>query len=150
MKGQALPPLDEVLRVTGSRHRSSLAAATKDPLGRAIKSPLEVMPISVWNPLADSTEDPPLMSKDVRRDRFGAKGDEDSLLSNAKLAAGAVSSILRDSDLKKMDALPVEEALTLSLQGVISVSPSAFVCPSYHCFMLHINFTLLLGRRLPN
>ena len=88
--------------------------------------------------------------EDVRRDHFGAKGDEDSLLSNAELATRAVSSILRDSDLKKMDALPVEEALTLSLQGVISVSPSSFVCLSHHCFMLHINFTLFLGRRLPN
>ena len=60
------------------------------------------------------------------------------------------SSILRDSDLKKMDALPVEEALTLSLQGVISASSSAFVCSSHHYFMLHINFTLFFGRRLPN
>ena len=71
-------------------------------------------------------------------------------MSNAELTAGVVSSILRDYDLKKMDALPVEEALTLLLQGVISVSPSAFVCPSHHCFILHINFTLFLGRRLPN
>ena len=90
------------------------------------------------------------MPEDVRRDRFGVEEDEDSLLSNAELAAGAVSSILKDSDLKKIDALPVEEALTLSLHGVISVSPSAFVCPSHHCFMLHIDFTLFLGRRLPN
>ena len=108
------------------------------------------MPISVWNPLTDSTEFLPSMLEDVRRDRVEAEGDEDSLLSNAELAAGAVSSILKDSDLKKMDALPVKEALTLSLQGVISVSPSAFVSPSHHCFMLHINFTLFLGRRLPN
>ena len=75
----------------------------------------------------------------VRRDRVGAERDKDSLLSNAELVAGAVSSILRDSDLKKMDAVPVEEALTLSLQGVISVSPSTFVCPSHRCFMLHID-----------
>ena len=68
------------------------------------------------------------MPEEVRRDRFGAEGDEDSWLSNADLASGVVSSFLRDSDLKKMDALPVEEALTLSLQGVISVSPSTFVC----------------------
>ena len=55
------------------------------------------------------------MPEDVRRDLFGAEGDEDSMLSNAELATGAISSILRDSDLKKMDALPIEEALTLSL-----------------------------------
>ena len=90
------------------------------------------------------------MLEDMRRDRFGVEGNEDSQLSNENLAAGALSSILRDSDLKKMDALPVKEALTLSLQGVIFVSPSAFVCLSHHCFMLYINFTLFLGRRLPN
>ena len=39
----------------------------------------------------------------------------DSLLTNPELAAGVVSSILRDSDLKKADALCVDEALTLSL-----------------------------------
>ena len=51
-------------------------------------------------------------------DRFGAEGGgggEDSLFTNAELAARAVSSILRDSDLKKADALCVEEALALSL-----------------------------------
>ena len=52
----------------------------------------------------------------------GADGDGDSLLSNAELAAGAVSSILRESDLKRSGALPVEEALALSLKGVTSVS----------------------------
>ena len=49
-------------------------------------------------------------------------GDGDSLLLNAELAAGAVSSILKDSDLKRSGALPVDEALALSLQGVASVS----------------------------
>ena len=151
VKEKALPPLVEFPRVTGLRRRSSPAVATKGPSGRATESQLEVMPISVLNPSAKSTEFPPSMTEDVRRDRFGAEGDEDSLLSNAELAAGAISSILKDSYLKKMNALPVEEALTLLLQGVISVSPSAFfVCPSHHCFMLHINFTLFLGRRLPN
>ena len=55
------------------------------------------------------------MPDEVRRDRFGAVGSEDSLLSHAELAVGAVSSILRDSDLKKVDALSVEEALALLL-----------------------------------
>ena len=57
------------------------------------------------------------MSDEVRRDRFGVVGSKDSLLSHAELAAGAVSSILRDSDLRKVDALSVEEALALLLQG---------------------------------
>ena len=115
VKGQALLPLAEVPKVTGPQRRSSFAAATKGPSRRAAESPLEVMPIYVWNPPAESTEFPPSMPEDVRRDRFGAEGDEDSLLSNAELTTGAVSSILRDFDLKKMDALPVEGALTLSL-----------------------------------
>ena len=52
----------------------------------------------------------------------GIDGDGDSLLSNAELTAGVVSSILRESDLKRSGALPVEEVLALSLQGVASVS----------------------------
>ena len=148
--GQALPPLAEVPRVTGPRRCSSPAAVTRGSSGRAAEPPLEVMPISVWNPPAESSEFPHSMPEDMGRDHFGAKGGEDSLLSNAELAAGAVSSILKDSDLKKMDALPVEEALTLSLQGVIFVSPSTFVCSSHHCFMLHTNSTLFLGRWPPN
>ena len=66
--------------------------------------------------------------EDLGRKRPKADGDEDSLLSNAELAAGAISSILRDSDLKRSDALPVEEALALSLQGVAFVSSRVFMC----------------------
>ena len=60
-------------------------------------------------------------------DRSEVARDEDSLLSHAELTAGAVSSILRDSDLRKVGALPVEEALALLLQGTDFVRPSAFV-----------------------
>ena len=101
--------------MTGLRRRSSPVAATKGPSGRVVESSLEVMSFYVWNLSAESTEFPPSMSEDVRRDRFGAEGDEDSLLSNAEFVARAVSSILKDFDFKKMDALPVEEALTLLL-----------------------------------
>ena len=48
-------------------------------------------------------------------DRFEAEGGEDLLLNNAELVVGTISSILRDSDLKKVEALCVEEALALSL-----------------------------------
>ena len=78
------------------------------------------MPISVWSPPAQSVEPPPSIAEDLGREHLEAYGDEDSLLSNAELAAGAISSILRDSYLKRWDALPVEEALDLSLQGVAS------------------------------
>ena len=48
-------------------------------------------------------------------DRFEATGSEDFMLSHTELVVGAVSSILRDFDLRKVDALSVEEALALLL-----------------------------------
>ena len=86
------------------------------------------MPITVWNPPAQSTEPPPSKAKKLGRKRFKADGDGDSLLSNVELAAGAVSSILRDSDLKRSGALPIEETLALSFQGVASVSSRVLLC----------------------
>ena len=49
-------------------------------------------------------------------------GDGDSLILKAELATGAVSSILKDSDLKRSGVLLVDKALALSLKGVASVS----------------------------
>ena len=69
-----------------------------------------------------------MIAEDLGRKHPEADGDEDSLLSNIELAAGAISSILRDSDLKRSGALLVEEALALSLQGVASVSSSVLIC----------------------
>ena len=74
------------------------------------------------------------MSDEVRRDLFAAVRGEDSLLSHAELAARAVSSNLRDSDLKKVDSLSVEEALALLPQRTASVRPSASVDPFLYCF----------------
>ena len=68
------------------------------------------------------------------RDPFEAAGSEDSLLSHVELAAGAVSSILRDYDLRKAEALSVEEALALLLQGTTSVRPSVFIDLFLYCF----------------
>ena len=68
------------------------------------------------------------------RDLFEAARSEDSLLSHTKLAVGAVSSILRDFDLRKVDALFVKEALALLLQGTASVRPSVFVDLFLYCF----------------
>ena len=113
----------------GASSLPSSAVGAEDSLGRATEPPLEVLPISVWSPKSWGAAPPPAMPDEVtgNRDRFEAAGDEDSLLSHAELAAGVVSSILRDSDLKKVDALPVEEALAFLLQGTASVRPSAFV-----------------------
>ena len=95
---------------------------------------MEVLPISVWSPKSQGVAPPPAMPDEVRRDRFGAVGGEDSLLSHAELAAGAVFSILRDSDLKKLDTLSVEETLALLLQGTASVCPNASADPFLYCF----------------
>ena len=66
-------------------------------------------------------------------DCFEAEGGEDSLLANVELSAGAVSSILLDSDLKKVGALCVEEALDLSLQGTVSLCLSVIFYSSCCC-----------------
>ena len=89
-----------------------------------------VMPITVWNPPSESARSLPLMAKELKRKNLESKvrEDEDSLLFNAELAAGAVSSILKDFDLGRSKALPVDEALALSLQGVSSVSPCIWSC----------------------
>ena len=127
------PTWGKILKVGASSSPSSTVEA-EDSSGMAIKPPLEVLPISVWSPTSRGSAPPPAMPDEVRWDRFGAVGSEDSLLSHAELAAGAVSSILRDSDLRKVDALSVEEALALLLQGTASVRPSAFVDPFLYCF----------------
>ena len=56
-----------------------------------------------------------MMPEDEGRGCFGAEGEEDSLLANSELSDGAVSFILRDFDLKRVDAMSVEDVLALSL-----------------------------------
>ena len=112
---QVLPSSAEVPSSLGAPPRSTFAAKAKYSSGRAAEPPLEVMPISVWSPPAQIAEPPPSIAEDLGRKCLEADGDEDSLFSNAELAAGTISSILRDSDLKRSGALPVEEALALSL-----------------------------------
>ena len=63
---------------------------------------------------------------------------EDMLLINAELAVGAVSSILRDSDLKKVEALCFEEALALSLKGIVSICLTAFFYSSCCCVNVYL------------
>ena len=120
--GQALSPPVEVPKVLSSQPRSGSAVKAKSPSGKAVEQPLAIMPITVWNPPAKSVK--PLSSKveELKRKDSETGGDGDSLLLDIEFAAGAVSSILKDSDLKRSSALPVDEALALSLQGVASVS----------------------------
>ena len=86
------------------------------------------MPITVWSPPAQSAEPTPSRAEELGRKRPEADGDGDSLFFNAQLAVGAVSSILRDSDLKSSGALPVEEALAQSLKGVASEISRVLLC----------------------
>ena len=122
-----MPPA-EAPKVLSSQPRFGSAAKAKGPSGRAVEQPLAVMPITVWNPPTKSVRSPSLRAEELERDDSETGGDGDSLLLNAELAAGAVSSILKDSYLKRSSALPVDEALALSLQGVASVSSSILSC----------------------
>ena len=101
--------------MAGAQRQSSFVAGAKGSSRKAAELPLKVLPISVWSPSAQNALPSPPTWGDMGDDRFGDVGGEDSLLTNAELAAGAVSSILRDSDLRKVEALRVEEALALSL-----------------------------------
>ena len=86
------------------------------------------MPIIGWNPPSQSVKPSSSRAEKLKKKGSETDRDGDSLLLNAELAAGAVSSILKDSDLKRSSALPVEEALALSLQGVASVSSRILPC----------------------
>ena len=108
--GQVSLPLAEVPRAPSSQPRSGYAAKAKDSSGRAVEAPLEVMPITVRSPPVQSAEPPPSRAEKLGGKSSEADEDGDSLLFNAELAAGAVSSILRDFDLKRLGALPVKEA----------------------------------------
>ena len=68
------------------------------------------MPITVWNPPTKSARSPPRRAEELKRKDPESKvgEDGDSLLLNAELTAGAVSSILKDFDLERSKALPVD------------------------------------------
>ena len=129
------PARGKILKVGASSSPSS-AVRDGDSSGKATEPPLEILPISVWSTTSRGTVPPPAMLDEVRGDRFGAVRNEDSQLSHVELSTEVVSTILRDSDLRKVDALSVEEALALLLQGTASIPPSAFVDP----FLYYFNF----------
>ena len=121
---RASSPLAEAPMVLSPPPPSKPDVEARSPLGAAVEQPLVVMPITVWNPPSGNAKSPPRRAAELKRKKPKPKVDEnkDFLLSNAELAAGAVSSIRKDSDLGRSKALPVDEALALSLQGVASVS----------------------------
>ena len=113
-----LSPPVEAPTVLGLQPRSRSDVKAKSLLGRAVDQPLAVMPITVWSPPVKSVRSPSRRAEELKKkDPEKIGGDGDSLLLNAELAVGAVSFILKDSDLERSKALPVDEALALSLQG---------------------------------
>ena len=114
----------------GSQSHPGSAVEAEGPLGGAVEQPLAVTPITVWNTPTKRVRSPSRRAKKLRRKDPESEidGDRDSLLLNAELVAGAVSSILKDSYLKRSSALPVDEALALSLQGVASISSHTLSC----------------------
>ena len=116
---QALSPLGLTLL---SPPRSDIKA--KGLSAVAVAQPLTVLPITVWNPPSDKAKSPPRRTTELKRKKLKPKADaiRDSLLSSAELAAGAVSSILKESDIGGSKEFPVDEALALSFQGIASVS----------------------------
>ena len=110
--------------VLSSRSHSGSAVGAEGPSGGAVEQSLAVTPIIFWNPSMKRVRSPSRRAEEARRKDPESKigGDGDSLLHNAELAASTISFILKDSDIKRSVALPADEALALSLQGVASVS----------------------------
>ena len=117
-------PLAEAPLVLRPPPPSKPDGEAKSPLSAAVEQPLVVMPITVLNPPSENVKSPPRKAAKLKRKKPKPKFDEnqDSLLSNAELAVGAVSSFLKDFDLGRSKAMFVDEALALSLQGVASIS----------------------------
>ena len=92
--------------------------------GAAVAQLLTALPITVWNPSSDKAKSPPRGTAELKRKKLKPKDDaiRDSLLSDAELAAGAVSSILKESDIGRSKEFSVDEALALSFQGIASIS----------------------------
>ena len=103
--------------------------------GAAVEQPLTVMPITVWNPPSDIAKSPPRGMVEPKRKKSKPKAGavKDSFLSNHELTAGAISSILLESDVGRSKGLPVDEALALSFQGVASVSLLSCLLPCWFC-----------------
>ena len=121
---QGSPSLAEVPPILVSLPFSESIAGAGNPSSVDGPQPLAVMPITVWKGPSENAKSSPGKSTEParRRTKTMIAGNTDSLLSNAELAAGAVSSILKDSDIAKSKELPVDEVLASSFQGFALVS----------------------------
>ena len=127
---QALPTLDLTL-LSPSRPD----AEAKGLSGADVAQPLTVLPMTVWNPPSDKAKSPPRRTTELKRKKLKPKADanKNSLLSSVELAAGAISSILLESDVGSSKELPVDEALALSFQGMASVSLQLCLLSCLYC-----------------
>ena len=82
-------PMAEVSKMTCPYLRSPRAAVAKSPPRRTTEPPLDILPIYVWIPSAQSAELPSWAFEGEGRKHIGHERDEDSLLANAELAVGA-------------------------------------------------------------
>ena len=118
-----LPSLAEVPPVLGPLSPSEPIVEAGNPSGEDGTQPLAAVPLTVWKAPSESVKSPSGKWAEPRRRTTPATAEnKDSLLSNARLAAGAVSSILKDSDIVRSKELPVDEALASSFQGFALVS----------------------------
>ena len=127
---RAPSPAAKASIVLNSQPPSKSVAGARNLLGGPVEQELAVVPITIWNPPTKSVRSPPRQTERLKKKvpKQKIREDGDSLLLDAELAVGAILSILKDSDLGRSKALPVDEALALSLQGVASVSPCVLSC----------------------
>ena len=144
VRGRPQHPAAEVSKITDPQFSSLRAAVARSPPWRIAEPPLDIVPNFIQSPLSQTSELPFEASEDEGRKHFGLEGDEGSLFASAELTAGAISSVLWDFDLKRVDAMPVEEVLALLLQGVATVSPVALICSFHRCSNLFVNFISFL------
>ena len=118
------PSLAEVPPTLVSLPFSESTAGARNPSSEDGTQPLAAMPITIWKNPSENAKSSPGKSTGPTRGKTKTVTTEnmDSLLSNAQLVAGAVSSILKDSDIAKSKVLPVDEVLASSFQGFALVS----------------------------
>ena len=74
--------------MAGAHCHSSSTAGVKGSSRKATKFPLKVLSIPIWSPSVQNASPSPPTQGDAGDDRFEVEGGEDSLLTNAELAAG--------------------------------------------------------------
>ena len=121
---QGSPLLAEVPPILASLPFSESIAEAGNLSSVDDTQPLAAMPLTIWKDPSENTKSSPAKSTEPtrRKTKTMTARSTDSPFSNAELAAGAVSSILKDSDVAKSKVLPVDEVLASSFQGLVLVS----------------------------